>query len=615
MIKGYNAEAPPRSLAPVMEAGNTGGNNVSRSFEALGDLSNQLGRSPLAPNVDPDLGQATSAGIQNVGRGLEDLSNVIHTVKVQEQKFQNYIDVQDAKTAMAMHLGDFRKHIADPSSNPRDWEGSWSSGFQRFRDGYFEGKEIGDAAKAEIRRDMESFGVNNSVRVGVDAVNATTGKAREALKAEIMLAVESENVEQLKSITEWGSNEGLIGVDDSTRAYLSGMEQIKTKRNGRLDNQKKTAIYYGEAQSARAFVEAKDIAPDEKELELAELDMVHARKMRFDKFEDTMDGQSPEEAILLLESEEFAGVRPSDREQMASAAYTEMNSDRAAILSALKQSIDFQGITDISQIKNEDNFKYLTEMQQTEVARYISKSRLNDSADFSTLLRSVRSYDAKQDPRGFEKLEFETKIALGFDGGRAEELAKVLSERSDPSAEPLSASARVFNDRMDNFQSKVNAGLLGQYKVKYGDIEEIEVDGQEVLAVRDEYGDVESGGFALPFTGRRIKFGEKQYRVIQLSESDKDEWDKGKDSDKEDKQYDDLLGKDQAHARRIAIEADVESQWNVGEFKGSADMDKILNGELDKYNVSIARMEMMKDRGEGSSLHKDAESLIKATSE
>ena len=498
VIPQYNASGPAQQQGPKLQR--TGGVRLdaSQQLNALSGLSNQIqnGIKPIGgvsanPSGALAAGQANIAqgsasfasssasaasqegrGLQSLGQGVKAFGQALFNIRESEATARNYADVHAAQMEMDEAAGAFEVW-KEKNPDPRGWVRGWEDQSQNFLKNRGNGKDIAPAAQRVIQQKTDSFISQQAIRTDVQAIKATTQQARESLMANYERAVESQNMEEAAALSEYGVKQGWIGEDDGVKMQFHAQDVIESKQIEQLTNQKKTALLYGDTEGALEAIEAMPIREDERALMRAGVTEQVGYNLLIEKAEDVLD---PIERIELLDSEEFDKLRPSDRQKLIDASYREANEESVGAVAGIKEEIALGQISQPTDMEGREDFEALPEREQEALRQYFKQGAQNDIAEFMTLQRTIRGYDPANDPRGFEKAQYEQAIALRFEGERAGELFQSLADSSDPGREPVSASARVVSDIFKVQEDRFKAGEFGDYRIKGDDIEKIELE-------------------------------------------------------------------------------------------------------------------------------------------
>lgn len=554
VIPTYQAQGVAQTRQPVKESGQTPRVNVSDSINALGRLANQVSGGGVAlPNVDH--GQGVSTGIQNLGQGVQNLGSAMMHLREREQEARDISDIHDAKMAMEAEIGKLAEWQAG-NPDPRRWNQEASNRLKGFSDAYTSGRDLSPKAKDAIKRYMDSTVQRETISVGMASAKATFAKAGGALRAEYDRAIDEMDFAKAAGVAEIGYKDDYWGEDTAVRMQLNARDTIKDKRNGLLQTQKETAIMYGDIEAARGFVAEMDMLPKEKALELAHITQRHERNALLMEA-DNMISISPDDAIKAFGTKQFSSLRAADKKYILDKAYSSKNEIQNNTLAGIVADIKLGGITNPKEISKRDDFKSLDPLRQLELQEYIKTGAQNDIAKYATLQRSIRGYEPAQDPRGFERSEFESAIALGFEGDRADELRTILEEQATGQGRPITATSRTVTDIFSALQKRYDNGELGGYRITGAQIQKrILDDGTEQYTVDDESGDVTFKGFW---------YNDKKARVIQLSEEDKLRYEEAKKTGKDDF-YVDLVAKERAYTKFLQTQEAVERKYETGEL-------------------------------------------------
>lgn len=561
--------------------------NASGELAELGGLAQRLARGNQPLDTLPlGLGGGVAQGISAIGDGVKSVGQAIFNIQERAAEARNYRAVHEAQSAMDREAGEFEKWKVQNANRPELWEAEWNNRVRSFGDNYTSGKDLSPAAKEGINLRLNSFAESQAVRVGVDSVKAQAGLAREAIDADYYRAIEAGDADTAISLSRYGFEQGFIPEDVAARMEIGAVDAVETKTLEVLQNQKKTALAYGDISSALKAVDAMPIREDEKALEKAVVTEQYGYQETMRQAEDILD---PAQRIAALQSDAFNNLRPSDKQKMLDASFREMNEEVSMTVNGLKDDISLGGVASEGDLEFRDDFKALPQREKIAVRQFLKQGALNDIAEFSTLQRAIRGYDPSVDPRGAEKAELERSIALRFDGERADELSQTLQEATQRTG-PQSAAERVLSDVFTDLQKRYEAGDVGNFRVTGDQISErVDENGVTLYTVPDPGGDFKKKGLLGTYTGR----------VIELSEQDRIRFkEKGKDSGEV---FEDRKAKDAAFSRFLNVQQEVELKVKAGEITEAdeiqAEVNRLLGGEV----LGALETRLQKDGG-GNSL-------------
>ena len=533
------------------------------------------GDSLQGPQMDPNQGQGMANGIRGLARGVGDFSNVMLQLANKKAEAKNYSDVTAARNQMLQIEGEFDQwRLQNP--DPEGWESKWGEMSASARGRVTETKGLSPAAIERIGQEFEDFNVRQTINVGTMAVKGHVAKARSAVDANILRAVDAGDLDSVRREVQMAQTQGWMYEDDAVRTIMQAEDAIEAKTLKMLDNKKETALLNGDIESAKAAVSAMPIREDERALEMAVITNRHEYKRTVEDAED-MIALDPEAAARELEGERFAGLRASDRSALQNMAYRSISEDRTATLTGIKDDIKLGAVRSPADLMGRDDFRSLSERQQVEIQEYFKAGAQNDVSEFLTLKRSLSSYNPANDPRGAEKEQIETLIALRFDGDKAEELFTDLTERAEGRGAPMSASDRVVSDVFSSLQKRYDNGEIGNFKVTGDKItEQTDKDGVTFYTVADPTGEVAGKS---PWLSANTPQGRK----IELSESDILRLKSGKTSAGD--VYDDQKAKNAAFGRFLSVQEQVDQKVKAGELIESDDIigevNRLLGGEIE----------------------------------
>lgn len=592
VIPQYNAAGPAQAQAPTLEQGRSQRLDASGQLAALGNLSRQMsGQTAELGGIPTEFGQGVANGVEQATRNISRFGQAMLDLREKQQEARDYVDIQESQIAMDRLAGDFAIW-QEKNPDPRNWEKEWGDRSSKFARQYFEGKELSSKAKQGIDLRMRGFTQRQAINVGVAAVKRDTERGREAMQADYYRAIEANDYESAGRIANYGKDQGWIGEDDAVRMEIGAKDHVESKIIETLQNKKNTALEFGDIDGAREAVKAMPIRDDEKKLELALISGRHEYRKRIEDAEDLIS-TDPENAIKKLDGKDYKDIRASDRTALKNAASRILSEERIATISGIKEDIKLGGVRTTKELAGRDDFKSLTERERAEVEEFFNVGAQNDISEFMTLQRAVRSYEPGNDPRGFEREQFEAAINLRFEGARAEELSRVLEERMSGEAEPLKPSQRVVSDIFSNIQDRYEAGELGGFHLTGDKINRREGDNGEIFyTVADDSGDYYYPGKGFG-SNPSNRVGERNERIIELSERDRIRFEEGKAESGD--VYQDIKRKESAFSRFLRVQQEVERKVDAGELIEAGDIEAEVSRLMGSETVGALESRLRRD--------------------
>lgn len=570
LLNGGEAPSVSATRAPASGTVNLGrfSSGVTSQLQGAAQGFRRQGASLQQAEMSASQGQGAANGLRGLARGVGDLSGVMLTLANKKAEAKNYADVATARNQMFQIEGEFDQwRLQNP--DPEGWEPKWSELSSQARGKLTAEKGLSPAAVDQIGREFDDFNVRQTVNVGTMAVKGTVAKARAAVEANILRAVDARDLDAVKRETETAVSRGWMFEDDALRTMMQAEDAIEAKTIDILQNQKKTALVNGDIQGALTAVDAMPVRDDEKTLEKAIVTKQYGYQETLRKAEDILD---PNDLLSALDTDEYAALRPSDKEKFRDLAYRKINDDDTVTVTALRDEIASGGVSSISDLQGRTDYEALPERDKAAVQGFIAKGAQNDIADFSSLKRSLLDYDPSEDPRGATRADLERSIAMRFDGPRAEELLTTLEEATSRSG-PRSASERVVSDVFTDLQKRYEAGEVGGFRLTGADISERkDKNGNTVYTTPDPKGDFKDAGMFGTYTGR----------IIELSEQDRLRFkEKGRDAGEV---FEDKRAKEAAFSRFLNVQGEIERKVKVGELTEAdqitGEVNRLLGGEL-----------------------------------
>jgi hypothetical protein len=562
-----------------MEDPRRGSVDPSAALQGLARVADAMTsfRGTAAPDLNA--GQGQFRGRMAIGEGLRDLGAARMEISQRVAEIRNRTDLHEGQLAMEKEALEFAKWRESPEGrDPRTWADQWGQRMTKLQGTYASGKKLAPVVQQALNQQFATFAQRQGAQVDVDAVREEVRRGGEAMRAQIMRATEAGDFETAKAAAWEGYNLGLWGEDDATRLELQAKGEVETKVLDALQNQKETAILYGDEQTALATVDVMPIRDDEKELERANITERVGYSKTLRDVEDILD---PAERIQRIQSGEFDRLRPSDRQEFLDFSFRELNEEASGKVAALKEEIDLRGGISPLELEGRDDFKALPERSKEAVRQFVTKGVQNDVADFATMLRAARSYDPSADTRGDERANLEQGIALRFSGERAGQLMQALEEAAQRQG-PQSATERVASDFFSNLQRRYDSGELGTFRVTGDMISKRKgANGVEVYTIPDPKGQ-EFPGLLGTYRGR----------VIQLSEEDRLRFESGKTGEGD--FFEDLGAKEAAFSKFLNVQQEIEAKIAGGELTDpeaiQAEANRLIGDELGKaFETKIQR--------------------------
>lgn len=579
-IPRFRANGPAVAPAPVMEDARRGSVDPSAALQGLARVADAMTGFRGTPSPDLNAGQGQFQGQAAIGEGLRNLGQARLEIAERVAEIRNRTDLHEAQLAMEQEALEFEKWRESPQGrDPRTWAEQWGQRMQKLQGSYASGKKLAPVVQTALNQQFQTFAMRQGAQVELDVVREEVRRGGEAMRAQIMRATEAGDFDTAKAAAWEGYNLGLWGEDDATRMELQAKGEVETKLLDVLQNQKETAILYGDEKTALEIVDSMPIRDDEKALEKA----VITERVGYEKtLKDVEDINDPTERIRRIQAGEFDRLRPSDLKKFLDFSFRELNEESSGKVAALKEEIDLRGGISPLELEGRDDFKALPDRSQEAIRQYVTKGAANDVADFSTMLRAAKAYDPSADPRGDERANLEQGIALRFSGKRAGQLMQALQEAGQRQG-PQSATERVASDFFSSLQRRYDSGELGTFRVT-GDMisKRKDANGVEVYTVPDPKGTFEDKGWLGTYKGR----------VIQLSEEDRLRYESGKTGAGD--FFEDLSAKEAAFSKFLNVQQEIGAKMAGGELIEpeaiQAEANRLIGDELGKaFETKIQR--------------------------
>lgn len=584
VIPQYNAATAAQQQAPTLQRPTGVRADASQQLGALAGLSNQIqngikpigrvtenpsgaiaaGEANLAQGVaslansEANLARNTGQGLQSLGEGIKQYGQALFNIRAAEANARNDWDVHQNNLRLdevARKFGAWKER-----NDPRNWVAGWEEHAKELQQSSDSGVEISPAAQRVIQKNTENFISRYAIETDIAAIKKTSQQSREALTANYLRAVKSQNLPEAVALSRYGAENGMFGEDDAVKMELNAQDQIESKQIEQLTNQIDTALLYGNITGALELADMLPVSDDEKNLKKAQITEQSGYRQLIKDAEDILD---PTERIKALQTDTFNKLRPFDKKNLIDASYREANAESVVNIGGLKDSIDRGEIANSVALIGSEDFGELSESDKASVIQYFEEGASNDIADFLTMQRTIRGYDPANDPRGVEQKLHARNIALNFEEDRAVELQTLLQEASNPESEPVSASQRVVSDIFSAMQDRYESGEIGEYRITGDQIaKRTGEDGETFYTVEDPSGSFKKKGL----------FGTTHGRVVELSERDKLKFEEGKTESGD--VYEDIKAKESAFGRFLEVQQTVERMIDTGEI---SDADEILD--------------------------------------
>jgi len=565
VIPQYSAGAPPQARGPILEQAETVRVDPRAALSSMNGLMDVIAKSSTQlPELPNDFGQGKAKGLRAIGEGVSRLGAVFQKIDEEEATARNTKTVFDFQQGMRRLYGDFEVWTANEGAmESQRWGEEWSTRLGQWKGEYFQGREIAPAAQEAIDMGFARFEtetvINTKVRSAQDAFKQAKGAASQAWA----MAVDSGELDTARTITS--ENAGtLFHTDEVARMDYEAQQKIRERNNKILENQKDTALAYGDINGALAAVQAKDVRPDEKALETAVVTEQFGYQERIRSVQEIED---PMERIKALNAREYEQIRKPDRDTLMNEAYREINNENIATVESFKVSIDKAG--GLSQeLVMTDAFKALPQSSKNALGDYAITGAKNDISEYLAALRSAQAYDPTNDTRGDELRALQEQATLRFDSKRAKDITDALKE-SQTRTGPKQAIERVETDYLSFLQKRYDNGDFGDFRVGGGEI--IREEGEDGAApsyyVADPQGEMPEVKSLGRDTPRR--------RKITLAEEDRMKFESTPRNKRGTMIIEDQIAKEQAFLRFQATQQEIVRRRKAGEITNADEMSAV----------------------------------------
>jgi len=451
IIPQYDAGPVAEARAPVL------GNNVrsarvdnSAPLAALGRLAENLQNAVAeTPNLPSDFGQGGLRGVEVLGEGVQEMGSILTRLRTEKGKAQTYNDIHEHKLETE-RLADRFKIYKEENPNPSQWESRLAEEMTRFRDSYLDGKEVSPEAKEQIERQFESFRTEMEIKTGLDAVRATTAKAREANKADIARAVEAKNLPLVMELTQFGYESDWYGEDTMVDMQLAAQDEIEANeiKTGMIEVN--THIMNKDIEAARATLERMPLDPAEKKFELTRIDQEVATVIKTEELVDR-SYDDPLEVAKELEAKGKDGnflnhqeLPRETRDKLISNGYKMHNAERAEALKATVEGIDSGALNTKDKILQSLWGANATDKELQLLIERMDGVMVDDAIEAGKIQTEVSNYDPAKDGDGeVKKDSLITKIRTEIKNRETQEsLIAELEDRANGKPMTLAEKSR-----------------------------------------------------------------------------------------------------------------------------------------------------------------------------
>lgn len=541
IIPQYRAQGgPAKPGAPAMEPVQRERVDAGEALRGMSRLSEAVeGLAVSMPGVPEDLGQASMRGIQNLGAGVKDLGQSMFDIRERVARAKSFADVSEAQLALDAEVGNFEEWRARNQGNPEAWEGEWATRLERFRNDYLAGKDFPPATQDAINQRVMAFGERHGISVGIEAVKATVGRARESLEAEIVRAVRAKDIGAVEDLTAQGVSEGWIPEDQAERMKWQAAEQIREDELSSALMRSDTYAMRGMVEEGRAEIASAPFeSEDERQLKLAEFDTKTAVHAAINEVQDRLaDGEDPNAIRAELEAKDEKGnftayrdLSPAARAQLLKPIYAAENEEYSSMLEGANGYIESGVIKTEKQLE-----EYFGGMEVDPLNRAILGKKLRGEVIATEkavidLQAAAAGYDPEADPDGRAYTAQMNAIYRTLeDDPRAADIVKTLTKRRN--GESLTLGEDIFRVKAKEVTDLRDA--VEDYRIPAGNLVEEERDGRTVFV---DYSQAPEPGDPArfektvhPWFGKpRTKAG----RVVTLSQEDREKMLTAKDKDK-----------------------------------------------------------------------------------
>jgi hypothetical protein len=588
LIPQFRAEGPATAQRPAMERERRSPRvDASEALRGIARLSGAVEDGGEIANIDPNLGQASAAGVAAIGEGIEDVGGALYDIEMRVLEAKNYADEHDAQIEMDREVLRFEEWKAD-NPNPESWEPAWRERMQNFGGQYFAGKNLSPNAEVAIRRRMESFTEGRAINVGMDAMRTTVKKAQESLYADILRARSARDYKQVESLTAYGEQRGWIAADRAEAIRIQARDEIQARTTEDALNYANAFAMRGMLPEAREQLVGAGLEPSELAEQMARFETVTAAAIETEEAYTVAAESSPVEVAQNLDAKDeygnfthFPHIKGTARQKLASDLWGQHYAEKSQIADYVKEGLANGSFQSLEQIEEQFDGFELSEMEKRTYQDQLSGQYVKDEGYVQAAVIAVAGYDPATDPLGIKagSMASEYQAVLG-DDPRLGGILSVLEKRRN--GESLTMEEETKANKLREAREVIEAG--GTWKRDAKAIEVYEKDGVktyfdtsvEIKEGEPGYFETEPGFFDLKG---------KSGRIVQLSQEDRAMID-SVESSKRKGMVEDILTKNKELAPASEIISSLERSAATGQISTGAEWDdefkRLILPEADK---------------------------------
>ena len=483
------------------------------------------GDSLQGPQMDPNQGQGMANGIRGLARGVGDFSNVMLQLANKKAEAKNYSDVTAARNQMLQIEGEFDQwRLQNP--DPEGWESKWGEMSASARGRVTETKGLSPAAIERIGQEFEDFNVRQTINVGTMAVKGHVAKARSAVDANILRAVDAGDLDSVRREVQTAQSQGWMYEDDAVRTIMQAEDAIEKKQRESSELRIKTYLENGMINEARAENRNSLASPEEKDYQEAVINRRYAVGVEQNEItERYSNGEDPQSIIddVMGRDDEgkftaYSSLNATARMEALSPIYQHMNEERTALKTGANQRIEAGTISTAEEL---DEYFQGTQIDPTTRALLIKKidgEIIKTEGAVVSLQADAAKYDPRTDPNGVEFSILRDRITMTMgDDIRTGAILSTLEKRNN--GEPLTLGENIYKAKAEQTKSLMDAAA--DYNLPAGQLSKEERGGKTVFVDYSQVPAPDSPDRFAKETGAWFWKGEKVGKVINVSQDDR----------------------------------------------------------------------------------------------
>lgn len=528
VLPNYTAGAPPVPNAPGLEGGQMPRIDAGRGLAALDNLARTVAGGAVAlPNAPGSLGQGGARGMMALGEGVQQLGQMFQALDRERAEARNVAAVHEATLEMERIAGDFTAW-REKNPDPARWEeelqgrlGEWSDRAATI--------DLSPVAREEVTRRFDAFSTRLAIDTRVSSVKAEVARAREALEAGWVRAVDSGDAETAVSLAREGVSRGWFPEDTGARMEIEAVRGAQQKARSAALMEADTMLNYGDAQSAYkslenarwAFDTDEEFAFHKSELETKAAVQIEQREV-FDRAAEEEGG--PVAIARELEARDndgnptaYPALRGATRKKIISDLYEVHFKERESTVKRINEAINSGMIRSIEDAERFAGEFALSPIERAAFEQAIRGEIKTSEEYIQTATKNAFTYNPGADPNGTLYGSLRTEIAAVLDDDpRAMEILDILEKRR--AGQPLELGQKIAAQKQAEFASLAEAE--GAYRLPVSRIRAVDQDGAKVYV--DTGADIKPGDPGFFETGKGWFDGSHvRGRVIELSQDDR----------------------------------------------------------------------------------------------